>query len=88
LGFKPLADDTELDVEARQVAAWRSMSAAQKAAMVVSASRAADAMALAGIRARFPESTPREQFLRLALLKFGYQLASRAYPDIDRLHLR
>jgi hypothetical protein len=77
LGFKPLADDTELDVEARQVAAWRSMSAAHK-----------DAMALTGIRARFPESTPREQFLRLALLKFGYQLASRAYPDIDRLHLR
>ena len=34
MGFKPLADDTELDVEARQVAAWRSMSAAQKALAV------------------------------------------------------
>jgi hypothetical protein len=85
---KPLADDTDLDVEAMQLDSWRRMSAAEKAALVVSASRAADAMALAGIRARFPESTPREQFLRLAILKFGYELATQAYPDIDRLHLQ
>ena len=64
------------------------MSAVQKAALVVSASRAADAMALAGIRSRFPESTPREQFLRLAMLKFGDELARQAYPEIDQLHLR
>jgi hypothetical protein len=85
---KPLAGDTDLEIEARQVASWRTMSAAQKAALVVSASRAADAMALAGIRSRFPESTPREQFLRLAVLKFGYDLASQAYPEIERLQLR
>ena len=85
---KPLAHDTDLEVEARQVSAWRTMSAAEKAALVVSASRTADAMALAGIRERFPESTPREQFLRLAILKFGYELATQAYPDINRLQLR
>jgi hypothetical protein len=85
---KPLADDTSLEVEARQLAAWRSMSAAEKGTLVVSASRAADAMALAGIRSRFPDATPREQFLRLAILKFGDELARRAYPEIDQLNLR
>jgi hypothetical protein len=59
------------------------MPAAQKAALVTSASRAADAMALAGIAARFPKSTPREQFLRLARLKFGYELASRIRTSSD-----
>lgn len=86
--MKPLAADTSLDVEQRQVDAWRQMTPAKKAALVVSASRAADAMALAGIRARFPDSTPREQFLRLAILKFGEELARRAYPEIDQLIVR
>jgi hypothetical protein len=86
--MKPLAADTSLDIEQRQIEAWRQMTPAQKAALVVSASRAADAMALAGIRARFPGSTPRQQFLRLAMLKFGDELARRAYPEIDHLQLR
>ena len=85
---RPLADDTDLEIEARQVASWRTMSAAQKGALVVSASRAADTMTLAGIRARHPDATPREQFLRLAILKFGHELAALAYPDIVRLRLR
>ena len=63
------------------------MSAAQKAALVTSATRAANSMALAGIRDRFPHASPREQFLRLAILKFGSELARKAYPEIDELQL-
>ena len=81
----PLASDTSPDIERRQIEAWRAMSAAQKASLVTSASRAADNMARAGIRARFPASSEREQFLRLAILKFGIELARQAYPDIDSL---
>ena len=81
----PLADDTSSDIEQRQIDAWRRMSPGQKAVLVVSASRAADAMAMAGIRARFPDAGPREQFLRLAILKLGYELARQAYPEIDDL---
>jgi hypothetical protein len=84
---KPLADDTSVDIEARQVEAWRSMTPAHKAALVTSACHAADAMALAGIRVRFPAATAREQFLRLAILKLGDQLARLAYPEIDNLSL-
>lgn len=83
-----MAADTPADIERLQIEGWRNASAAQKAALVVSATRAADAMAAAGIRARFPGASPREQFLRLAILKFGLELARLAYPEIDELDLR
>jgi hypothetical protein len=80
-----LAADTPFDIEARQIEGWRRLSDRQKAALVVSASRTADAMAMAGIRARFPGASAREQSLRLAVLKFGRELASQAFPEIARL---
>lgn len=83
--MQPLADDTPLEIEARQIEAWRTMSAAQKAFLVTSSSRAADDMARAGIRARFPGASERERFLRLAILKLGKELARQAYPEIDQL---
>jgi hypothetical protein len=85
---RPLAADTSPEIEARQVDGWRRMTAAQKAALVTSATRAADQMAMAGIRARFPNASAREQFLRLAILKFGDDLARQAYPEIDELSLK
>jgi hypothetical protein len=81
----PLADDTSLDVERRQIEGWRAMTPARKAALVSSLSRGTRELALAGIRARHPKATPREQFLRLAILTLGADLARRAYPDIDQL---
>jgi hypothetical protein len=83
----PLADDTPLDVERRQIEGWRRMTPMQKADAIVTASQAARDMALAGIRDRYPGASPREQFLRLAILTLGRELASRAYPEIDRLGL-
>ena len=79
--------DTSPDIEALQVLAWRHMTPAQKAKLVSSTSRGAHAMAMAGVRTRFPTASPREQFLRLAIVKFGLELARRAYPEIERLAL-
>jgi len=49
---------------------------------------AADTMAVAGIRLRHPGASPREQFLRLATVKLGRELALQVYPEIDQLDVR
>lgn len=84
----PLADDTPRDIEQRQIEAWRRMTPMEKADLVVALSQAARDLALAGIRYRYPLASPREQFLRLAMLTLGADLARRAYPEIDHLGLR
>jgi hypothetical protein len=83
-----LADDTPHDIEQRQIEGWRRMSPAQKAELIVALSQSARDLALAGIRHRYPNASPREQFLRLAMLTLGRELARRAYPDIDDMGLQ
>ena len=82
-----LADDTPRDIEQRQIEGWRRMTAHEKARLIVALSQATRDMALAGIRDRHPQASPREVFLRLAILTLGRDLAGRAYPEIDRLGL-
>jgi hypothetical protein len=82
-----LNDDTSAEIEERQVAAWREMTPAQKAELITSLWRAAREMAMAGVRDRYPNATPREHFLRLAILTLGPELARAAYPEIDQLGL-
>jgi hypothetical protein len=77
----PLSLDTPPDIERRQVAAWREMSAAQKAVLIIGLSRASYAMTWAGVRQRHPDASPREQFLRVAVVVLGPELAVLAYPD-------
>jgi hypothetical protein len=77
----PLSLDTPPDIERRQVAAWREMSAAQKAALITGLTRASYAMTWAGVRQRHPGASPREQFLRVAVIVLGPELAVLAYPD-------
>lgn len=79
--LKPLALDTSADVERRQVERWREMSMADKAALISGLTQAAHDLALAGVRQRYPDATPREHFLRLAVLLLGPDLACKAYPD-------
>ena len=57
------------------------MSPARKAEIVSGLTSAVYEVAMAGVRARFPGSTAREQFLRLAIQTLGADLATRAYPD-------
>lgn len=77
----PLSIDTSPDVELRQIDAWRRMSASEKAAVVTGLTRAAFAMTAAGVRHRHPNASPREHFLRMAVIVLGPELALRAYPD-------
>jgi hypothetical protein len=77
----PLSLDTSPDIEDRQVESWRRMSAADKAATVTGLTQAACAMTWAGARYRHPGASPRELFLRVALIVLGPELACLAYPD-------
>ncbi len=45
----------------------------------------ADTLALAGIRLRHPGASDHEQFLRLACMKLGRELATQVYPEIEQL---
>ena len=83
----PLALDTDREVELRQIEAWRAMSPCEKADIVSAWTAATYELALAGIRHRYPDATPHEHFLRLAMLTLGDDLARGAYPDINRLGL-
>lgn len=81
----PPADDTSSEAERHQIALWRQMTPAQKLALVSSASRSVQAMAIAGVRLRYPQADEREIFLRLAVLRLGRQLALEVYPEIENL---
>lgn len=82
----PLARDTSPDIERLQIEGWRAMSPSEKAALVAGLTRAAYEMALPGVRHRYPDATPREQFLRLAVLLLGEELARKAFPEAAALH--
>ncbi len=64
------------------------MSADEKAAIVSGLTQTVYELALAGVRHRYPDAAPREQFLRLAIVTLGADLARKAYPDIAGLDLR
>ena len=64
----PLSLDTTPEVERLQLAAWRQMSPAEQAALVTGLTQAACALTWAGVRHRYPAATPREQFLRVAIV--------------------
>lgn len=81
----PLSLDTAPDVERRQIDGWRRMSAAEKAALVTGLTRAAFEMTAAGVRRRHPDASPREHFLRVAVIVLGPDLARQAYPDATRV---
>jgi hypothetical protein len=82
---KPLSADTSPDIERRQIERWRQMSAAEKGALVTGLTQAVYDLARAGVRYRYPDASPREVFLRLAIVTLGADLARKAYPDIAAL---
>jgi Zn-dependent protease with chaperone function len=63
------------------------MTPAEKAAVVTGLTRATFDLALAGIRQRYPDASPREQFLRRAILLYGRELAARAGLPMPRVFL-
>jgi hypothetical protein len=83
----PLSLDTSPEIERMQIDRWRQMSPAEKGAIVAGLTQAVYDLSLAGIRLRYPGASPREQFLRLALITLGPDLARRAYPEIGATNL-
>lgn len=83
----PLTDDTDPAVERMQIEAWRRMTPAEKAAMVTRLTQTAFELARAGVRQRYPSASPREQFLRMAVITLGDELACKAYPEIAEIDL-
>jgi hypothetical protein len=80
-----LSTDTDAESERHQIERWRAMPPVAKFRIVAELNAAADTMALAGIRLRHPGASLREQFLRLASLKLGRDLARQVYPEIEQL---
>jgi len=81
----PLNLDTSPDIERMQIEAWRRMSGEEKAAIVTALTDAAVRMTLAGVRHRYPDASPREQQMRLAIITLGRELALAAFPEIAAL---
>lgn len=79
--------DTSSDIERLQIERWRQMSAAQKGAIVTGLTQAVHDLARAGVTHRYPTASPHEQFLRLAIVMLGRDLARVVYPDIGLLDL-
>jgi hypothetical protein len=80
-----LSADTTVDIEDRQIAAWRRMSPAERLWVVRDATRAVTELALAGIRSRYPQASERECFLRLAAIRLGVETTRRIYPEAAAL---
>jgi hypothetical protein len=76
-----LATDTASDIEDLQVEHWRRLSGVEIAALVTGAYRAARAMAMAGLRERFPDAGDEELVARFAALTLGDETARRVYPE-------
>ena len=83
-----LSLDTSAEIERLQIERWRQMSPESKAALVSGLTQAASELALAGLKQRYPDASPRELFLRMAILTLGPDLAGKAYPEIVALDLR
>jgi hypothetical protein len=83
-----LARDTDAAVEQRQIEAWRAMTPGQKLQLALQMSATVRELAMAGVRQRFPHASEREQFLRLAQLTLGDELARKAYPDLAAIDTR
>jgi hypothetical protein len=81
----PLSADTSLEIEQLQIERWRQMSPVEKAAIVSALTNTVFTLARAGVRHRYPDASPREQFLRLAMVTLGPDLARKAYPDITSI---
>jgi len=73
------SSDTSPEVEAIMLDRMRQMTGSEKWRMVAELNAAVRAMALAGLRQRYPHASEAELRRRLAGLLLGEELAERAY---------
>ena len=80
--MRTLAADTSPEAERVLIDLWRRASPARKLAMVLSANHTARALAMTGLRERYPRESPARLKRRLADLWLGPELASKAYGPL------
>lgn len=78
-----LFPDTHPKMEALQIQLWRQASPTRKMNMLAQLNAAARALALAGLRAQYPQASEAELRRRLAGLLLGEELARRVYGDLS-----
>jgi hypothetical protein len=74
-----LSPDTHPDVERLQIERLRQMPAWRKIELMAEMTESVRALALAGLRQRYPTDTPAQLRRRLADLLLGPELAARVY---------
>ncbi len=74
-----LSPDTAPEIERLQIQHLRRMPAWRKLNLVGEMNRTVQALALAGLRQRYPDDTQEQRRRRLAALLLGSELATRAY---------
>ena len=77
-----LYSDTDPEVEALQIELWRHASPTHKMNMLAQLNVSARRLALAGLRARYPQASEAELRRRLAALLLGEDLAREVYGDL------
>ena len=80
--MRTLAEDTHPEAERVLIELLRGVSPARKMSMVLSANRTARALALTGLRERYPGESPSRLRRRLADLWLGPELAAGAYGPL------
>jgi hypothetical protein len=71
--------DTSTQIEHMQLERFRQMPTWRKLALVAEMNQTVRALAVAGLRQRYPADTARQQQRRLADLMLGAELATRVY---------
>lgn len=81
--MKTLSADIHPEVERTQIELLRQTSAWRKLELVGELNRAVQALALSGLRRRYPQASPEELRCRLADLQLGPDLAAKVYGPLN-----
>ncbi len=76
-------NDTHPEIERLQIEGLRQMPPWRKLALVGDMNEAVRALALVGLRQRYPDDTPAQRRRRLADLVLGPELAARVYGPLQ-----
>jgi predicted component of type VI protein secretion system len=77
-----LFPDTHPKMEALQIQLWRQASPTHKMDMLAQLNKSAQMLALAGLRAQYPQASEAEIRRRLAGLLLGEEAARKVYGEI------
>jgi hypothetical protein len=80
--MRTLAEDTHPDAEHALINLLRGATSARKMAVILSANSTGRALAMTGLRERYPGESPARLRRRLADLWLGPELAAKAYGPL------